>query len=151
MTLITPPFWKTTPLDQMTAEQWESLCDRCGRCCLQKLENRKTGRVYFTSVSCYLLDTTTCRCSDYAHRFQLVPSCIQLRPDNIGKIKWLPKTCAYRVLARGGRLESWHPLISGDPLSVHRAGISIQNMAISEERVHPDHLEDYIIENQNIY
>jgi uncharacterized protein len=135
----------------MTRLQWESLCDGCGRCCLEKLENRKTGRVHYTWVSCYLLDIKSCRCTDYAHRRQLIPSCIRLTPDNIKRIKWLPKTCAYRILAGKGDLEWWHPLVSGDPQTVHHAGISVQNLAISEATVDPNHLEDFIIENQAIY
>jgi hypothetical protein len=151
VTTSNPPFWITTPLHKMTRPQWESLCDGCGRCCLEKLENRKTGRVFYTWVSCYLLDIKSCRCTDYAHRRQLIPNCIRLTPDNIRRIKWLPKTCAYRILAGGGALEWWHPLVSGDPQSVHKAGVSVRNIAISETTVDPDHLEDFIIENQAIY
>jgi uncharacterized protein len=145
------PFWTTIPLNKMTKAQWESLCDGCGRCCLQKLENRKTGRVFYTWVSCQLLDIKTCRCTDYAHRRQLIPSCFQLKPDYIKRIKWLPKTCAYRILANEGDLEWWHPLVSGDPETVHKAGISVQNLAVSEKMVDPNRLEDFIIENQAIY
>ena len=151
MTSRNTPFWITTPLHKMTRAQWESLCDGCGRCCLEKLENRKTGRVFYTWVSCYLLDTKSCQCTDYAHRRQLMPNCIRLTPDNIKRIKWLPKTCAYRILANRGSLEWWHPLVSGDPKTVHHAGVSVQNLAISEATVDPNQLEDFIIENQAIY
>lgn len=145
------PFWITTPLKKLTPAQWESLCDGCGRCCLQKLENRKTGRVFYTWVACHLLDITTCRCSDYKNRRQLVPTCFRLTPDNIRRIKWLPKTCAYRIVANKGDLDWWHPLVSGDPMTIHIAGISVQHLAVSESTVDPDRLEDFIIKNQTIF
>lgn len=151
MTSRNIPFWITTPLHELTPAQWESLCDGCGRCCLEKLENRKTGRVFYTWVSCYLLDIKTCRCSDYTHRRQLMPSCIRLTPDNIKRIKWLPKTCAYRILVNGGDLEWWHPLVSGDPETVHKAGVSVRHLAVSETTIDPNQIEDYILENQTIY
>lgn len=151
MTSINSPFWLITPLHGLTRPQWESLCDGCGRCCLEKLENRKTGRVFYTCVSCYLLDITSCRCTDYAHRRRLVPNCIRLTPDNIKRIKWLPKTCAYRIIANRGDLPWWHPLVSGDPQTVHAAGVSVQTLAISESTVDQDRMEDYIIENQTLF
>lgn len=138
-------FWKHKTLDQLTLEQWESLCDGCGRCCLQKLKNPTTGKVYHTWVACYLLDTETCRCTDYELRHVLVSDCVQLEPSNIQRLRWLPKTCAYRLLAEGRPLLSWHPLISKDRLSVHRAGISIRERAISEIYVHPDDVDNFLM------
>lgn len=145
------PFWETTPLHKLTRGQWESLCDGCGRCCLQKLENKKTGKVFYTCVSCYLLDTHQCRCRDYPRRHELVRGCIRLSPQNVYRIKWLPRSCAYRTLAEERNLAWWHPLVSGNPDTVHAAGISVRNLAVSETMVHPDHLEDYIVENQSIF
>jgi uncharacterized cysteine cluster protein YcgN (CxxCxxCC family) len=138
-------FWKSTSMTDMTRAQWESLCDGCGRCCLQKLENPKTGKVYYTWVACYLLDTRTCRCTAYNQRSVLVPGCQILTPENLHQFRWLPKTCAYLLLARGKPLSSWHPLISGRADSVHEAGISVRDKAISEVYIHPDDVEYYLI------
>jgi uncharacterized cysteine cluster protein YcgN (CxxCxxCC family) len=139
------PFWKTTGLEQMHPEQWEALCDGCGRCCLQKFQNGKTGKVTYTWVACYLLDTWACRCTDYANRTAQVPSCLALTPAQIPRLRWLPKTCAYRLLSEGKDLAPWHPLVSGDPSLVHRAGISVRDNAISEIYVHPEDVEYYTI------
>ena len=136
-------FWETKSYQTFSAMEWESLCDGCGRCCLEKLENKKTGKVYFTVVACRLLDLSTCRCKAYASRSQQMPGCLPLTPRNLFR-KWLPSTCAYRLLVKGKNLPDWHPLVSGDPDSVHNAGISVRNFAISGEGVHPDQLEDFI-------
>jgi uncharacterized protein len=137
------PFWKGKTLDELTAEQWEALCDGCGRCCLQKLKNPKTGKVYYTWVACHLLNIESCRCTDYECRHILVPDCIELNPANIIKLRWLLKTCAYRLIAEKKDLPEWHPLISGHPGSVHAARISVRGRAISELIVHPDDIELY--------
>ena len=139
------PFWKTTALGRMSREQWESLCDGCGRCCLQKFQDGKTGKVSFTWVSCYLLDIQTCRCGDYDNRTLLVPDCLVLTPEQIPRLRWLPRTCAYRRLSAGEALADWHPLVSKDPESVHRAGISVRDKAISEAYVHPEDVDFYAI------
>lgn len=142
------PFWRNKSLDQLTPAQWEALCDGCGRCCLEKLKNAKTGKVHYTWVACYLLDSESCRCTGYAIRHILVPTCVQLRPNNIIKLRWMPRTCAYRLMAEKKDLPDWHPLISGDPNSVHRAGISVRHKVISEQLVHPDDLENYIMKER---
>jgi uncharacterized cysteine cluster protein YcgN (CxxCxxCC family) len=139
------PFWKTMALAHMSKEQWESLCDGCGRCCLQKFSDSKTGRVTYTWVACYLLDTGTCRCTDYGHRTIRVPDCLVLTPTQIPRLRWLPKTCAYRRLSEGKDLCAWHPLVSGDSESVHRAGISVRDKAVSEVYVHPEDVDYYAI------
>ncbi len=141
-------FWIGKTLDELTASQWEALCDGCGRCCLQKLKNATTGKVYYTWVACYLLDTQSCRCSNYDLRHILVPDCLKLEPANIPKLRWLPRTCAYRRIAEGKELPDWHPLISGDPQSVHKTGMSVRQRAISEVHVHPDDLEDFQVKER---
>jgi len=129
------PFWERLTLDELDDVQWESLCDGCGRCCLQKLEDQDTGKIFFTDIVCHMLDCSSCRCRDYTARFSHVPDCTQVRPLTDEKIHWLPVTCAYRLLAEGKKLPSWHPLISGDEQSVHAAGISIGRIATSENNV----------------
>jgi uncharacterized protein len=140
------PFWRRKSLADMSEAEWESLCDGCGRCCLAKLEDEDTGRIYFTDVGCRLLDGDSCRCRNYADRTREVDDCVQLRPDNVGKITWLPPTCAYRLLSEGKDLYWWHPLVSGDPASVHAAGVSVRGrVGASEEDVPDAELEDRIV------
>lgn len=140
-------FWKTVPLDDMTGEEWEALCDGCGNCCLLKLEFEDTGEYAFTNVSCRLLDTSTCRCGNYALRKQLVKDCVILTPDNLeNTVPWMPATCAYRLLFEGEPLPEWHPLLTNDKNSVDAVGASVKNWAISEFDIDMDDLEDYIIE-----
>ncbi len=138
------PFWKTTPLAAMSRAQWESLCDGCGRCCLHKLEDIDTGKLFFTSVVCHLFDDQSCHCTHYSKRNVLVPDCLVLAPDNLATINFLPDTCAYRLLNEGQDLPDWHPLVSGSADSVHDAGISVRDKVISETYVHPDDLVNYI-------
>ena len=126
------PFWQRKRLDEMTRAEWESLCDGCGKCCLNKLEYDDTGEVAYTDVACKLLDLKTCRCSNYAKRKSLVPDCEVLTPEAVARFNWLPSTCAYRLLWEGKDLADWHPLVSGDPDSVHRAGMSVRGRVISE-------------------
>ncbi len=142
------PFWRNKTLEELTSWQWEALCDGCGRCCLQKLKNPTTGKVTYTWVACCLLDINTCRCTDYEMRHILIPDCVTLIPKNIIKLRWLPKTCAYRLVAEGKDLPEWHPLVSGDRNSVHEAGMSVRNRAISEEYVHPDDIENFVMKER---
>ncbi|MGZ4958920.1 MAG: YcgN family cysteine cluster protein [Methylomonas sp.] len=137
-------FWETKTLAQMTTEEWESLCDNCGKCCLHKLEDEDTGELAFTSVCCDLIDLEGCRCTRYSERCTLVPDCIDLKQHDFAEYKWLPATCAYRLLTDGEPLPDWHPLVSGNPESVKDAGVSISSYAIKESQV--DDLEDHIIE-----
>ncbi len=126
-------FWQTKTLEQMTAAEWESLCDGCGLCCLIRFEDEETGEVIPTRVACKLLDQHLCRCKDYVNRKAHVPDCIKLTPWNIEALAWMPPSCAYRRLHEGRGLPDWHPLITGDPDSVHKAGVSIRDQTISEE------------------
>lgn len=139
---MTEPFWKTTPLEEMTEEQWESLCDGCGKCCVYKIED-DDGELYQTDVCCQYFDQNTCRCGDYANRFQLVPDCIQVTPEGARNYEWLPNTCAYKLLAKGRDLPDWHPLVTGDSESVHQANRSARRKVISEKVAGP--LEDHVI------
>ncbi|MEO6340420.1 MAG: YcgN family cysteine cluster protein [Caulobacteraceae bacterium] len=131
-TSAVPPFWEVKRLDQMTPVEWESLCDGCGRCCLIRFEDEDTGEIIPTRVACRLLDTETCRCTRYEHRKRFVPDCIKLTPGKLEHLTWMPRSCAYRRLYEGRPLADWHPLISGDPESTHRAGVGIRGQVISE-------------------
>jgi len=139
-----PPFWKTKTLPEMTREEWESLCDGCGRCCLNKLEDEDTGRFLYTRAACKLLDLESCRCTDYANRHARVPDCVALTPENVGSLGWLPATCAYRLLEEGKNLQWWHPLVSGRTDTVTEAGIAVTGEAYSEEGITVDELVDHL-------
>lgn len=127
-------FWKRKSLGEMSADEWESLCDGCALCCLQKLEDEDTGEIYFTDIACRLLDVKTCRCTDYANRAKLVSSCLVLSVDDPEAFDWLPGTCAYRLLAEGKDLPDWHPLNTGNPDSARQAGISARGKCVSEKK-----------------
>ncbi|MCW5725158.1 MAG: YcgN family cysteine cluster protein [Maricaulaceae bacterium] len=141
---MTQPFWKTKSLAEMSAAEWESLCDGCGKCCLIQLEDPEEGARAFTSIACRLFDGAACRCTDYANRAERVPDCVVLTPDTIGALGWMPKTCAYRLLAEGKPLPDWHPLVSGDPDSVHAYGISVRGRTVSETDVPEEDWERHI-------
>jgi uncharacterized cysteine cluster protein YcgN (CxxCxxCC family) len=143
---MTDLFWKTKALEEMTAPEWESLCDGCGRCCLEKLEDEDTGKIYFTHISCRLLDSNSCACKDYANRHKKVPDCVRLTPGNVRTLNWLPPTCGYRLVAEGKDLYWWHPLVSGDPDTVHQAGVSVRGRVVGSETdiALPD-WEDHIV------
>lgn len=137
-------FWREKSLQQMSIEEWESLCDGCGRCCLEKLEDMQTGVISYTDVACALLDQDTCGCSNYPNRFRFMPDCVPLNPKNVNELKWMPSTCAYRMLAEGKDLAPWHPLVSGDPNSVIAAGISVKGRCVPHHEA--GDLEDHIVD-----
>ncbi len=138
-------FWEQ-PLESLNREQWEALCDGCGKCCLHKLEDEDTGEIHFTNVACRLLDVTTARCSDYRHRRAHVPDCIRLTPRRAAEAAWLPATCAYRLRAEGQPLPEWHYLVCGDREAVHRLGHSVAGKVVPEGMAGP--LENHIVETR---
>jgi len=128
------PFWKSKTLAEMSEAEWESLCDCCGKCCLIGIEDEDTSEILLTDVSCKLFDAGACRCGDYANRKKLVPDCVKLTPANVGSLYWLPKTCAYRLINEGKDLRWWHPLVSGDPETVHTANVSVRGKTRPERK-----------------
>jgi len=128
-----PPFWRVKTLEQMTRDEWESLCDGCARCCLVKLEDVDSGEIHFTDIGCKLLDAKTCRCRDYRRRQSRVPDCVKLTPETVRSLGWLPVSCAYRRLAEGRDLAWWHPLVSGTPETVRQAGVSAAGRVSASE------------------
>ena len=144
---VTIGFWEVKTLEQMSREEWESLCDGCGKCCIHKLEDEETGELHATNVACRLLDRRSGRCTDYKHRKLYVPECVRLTPAKLKQLDWLPSTCAYRLLADGEDLPEWHPLITGDPESVHRAGQSVRGWTVSESEAgdFENHIVDRIL------
>jgi uncharacterized cysteine cluster protein YcgN (CxxCxxCC family) len=137
------PFWQHKTLDQLSDPEWESLCDGCAKCCLNKIEDEDSGELFFTNAACRLLDIESCRCTDYLQRTRKVPECLDLRA-RFTAFHWLPTTCAYRCLSEGRELPAWHPLLTGDRASVHRAGESVRSYAVSEEEI--VELTDHVIE-----
>jgi hypothetical protein len=150
MRAMAKPFWKEKTLEEMSAAEWESLCDGCGKCCLSKLEDEDTGDIYFTTVGCRLFDAGTCRCGDYANRQAVVPDCVRLTPENVRTIAWLPSTCAYRLVAEGRDLYPWHHLICGDRDAIHRAGASVRGRvtASEDELDEPEDYFDHMIDGE---
>ncbi len=138
-------FWETVRLADMSREEWEALCDGCGRCCLVKLEDEDSGEVAYTRIACQLLDLSSARCSDYPNRLSRVPDCLQLTPETLPNIAWLPASCAYRRMREGRGLAHWHPLVSGTVDSVKRAGISVAGRVLPESAVAEDDWEEHII------
>ncbi len=141
------PFWDAKTLDEMTAAEWESLCDGCGRCCLNKIEDEDTGQIHLTKVACKLLDLHSCKCRDYPRRQLHVPDCIQIDPAQVRSLSWLPETCGYRRVEERRGLDWWHPLLSGTPETVHLAGISVRGWAKSERRIKPENFIRYLIDD----
>jgi uncharacterized cysteine cluster protein YcgN (CxxCxxCC family) len=139
-------FWETKPLARMTPDEWESLCDGCGKCCLVKLQDPDTDEIAYTDVSCVLLDGASCRCSDYPNRKARVPDCVLLSVKLVDELQWMPSTCAYRLLKEGKPLYWWHPLVSGDPETVHEAGISVRGRVISETLVEDAELVEHVVD-----
>lgn len=139
------PFWKRKTLEQLDQDEWESLCDGCGLCCLQKLEDEDDGSVYYTRIACKLLDQDSCRCTNYPNRRQFVPDCIQLSPAQAEEFRWLPPTCGYRLVSEGVDLPPWHHLVCGDRQAVHDAGISQAGRMLAEGSVAEDDWEEHLI------
>lgn len=138
-------FWKHKRLDEMSTKEWESLCDGCALCCLQKLEDEDSSEVYYTDVHCRYLNTSNCSCSVYTKRSKLVPNCVWLNADTAKQFSWLPQTCAYRLIAENKPLKDWHPLVSGSKETVHSAGISMRHKGVADNKISPDQWESRII------
>ena len=141
---LAPNFWLGKQLEDFSPAEWEALCDGCGQCCLYKLDDHKNSGVLFTNVACRFLDLDTCQCIAYPTRKSAMRTCVRLTPEKVSEIDWLPPTCAYRLILEGKPLPDWHPLISGDPESVHRAGISVKSRAISEDKINIVDLKKYV-------
>jgi uncharacterized cysteine cluster protein YcgN (CxxCxxCC family) len=142
--LSQPPFWKRKTLTEMSLEEWESLCDRCGKCCVLKIEDADTGEVHYTDVACRLLDCGNATCTDYPNRKTFVPDCITLSPQNLETLTWMPDSCAYRIIADGGDLPAWHPLVSGDPKAAKPAGATVAGRVFPEDSVDESDMIDHI-------
>ncbi|MCL1073194.1 YcgN family cysteine cluster protein [Shewanella dokdonensis] len=136
-------FWLSKTLNEMTQDEWEQLCDGCGKCCLNKLIDDETDKLYYTNVACKLLSDKDCSCSHYSQRFEIVPQCTAVTPQNIASLDWLPDSCAYRRLSLGRPLPSWHPLLTGSKKQMHKKGMSVKGKTVNETRVRD--LEDYIV------
>ncbi|ALD02369.1 flagellin N-methylase [Acinetobacter sp. TTH0-4] len=143
--LLRTEFWKTYSLDELNSAEWEALCDGCGLCCLIKLEDEDSNEVAYTKVACKLLDCQTARCSDYKQRFKFVPDCIQLTPEKLATIHWLPPSCAYRRLKEGKNLPTWHYLNTGSHDSIIKARKSAAGRCISENKINEEEIEDYVV------
>ncbi|KIT17814.1 YcgN family cysteine cluster protein [Jannaschia aquimarina] len=144
---LRPRFWEM-PLDALTPIEWEALCDGCGKCCLNKLEDDETGEVALTRIACRLFDDSTCRCTSYETRLSYVPECVVLTPASLPEVAYfMPETCAYRRLHEGRALPVWHPLLTGDPMSPHAAGASLMDETVNETLI-PEAAdwEDFVIE-----
>ncbi len=143
---VVKPFWRRKSLEEMNRQEWESLCDGCGRCCLVKLEDEDTGKIHFTDVGCKLFNAAACRCRDYANRTRKVRDCIKLTPETARDLKWLPPSCGYRLVAEGRELPWWHPLVSGSAETVHEAGVSVRGkVGALETAVGLDEYIDHIV------
>ena len=137
-------FWETKNLIDMNEIEWESLCDKCGKCCVIKLEDFDTQEVHYTNVSCKLLCEKTASCKDYKNRKSIVSDCIILSPDNLNDLKWMPETCAYKLLNEGKNLPYWHPLLSGNDKEIVNSGNSVKNRVTNENEIKIKNLPDYI-------
>ena len=143
------PFWEVTALKDMTTDQWESLCDGCGKCCVLKLEDADTGAIYYTDVSCKLLCTKSAQCTNYQERKAIVPDCVILTPDNLDEIHWMPESCAYRRLHEGRKLPQWHPLRVGHKQAMIDAHHSVAGHVTSETDVKEDDMPDHLFDWDN--
>ena len=144
MTDLQPEFWRNKPLESLSRDEWEALCDGCAKCCLYRLEDEDTREIYFTNVHCRLLDTESGRCTDYTRRSVRVPDCVTITPKELADPYWLPTTCAYRLIAEQRELPDWHPLVSGDPDSVVNAGQRVCDRTVCEDEA--DELENHLID-----
>ena len=155
---MTTPFWQNKTLAEMNSEEWESICDGCGKCCLHKFIDDdeaeeaaptdviKDGeQIHYTNIVCGLLNTKTCSCTQYEERTKLVPDCVKLTKENLDDIFFMPPSCSYRRLHEGRGLPSWHPLLNkGKKSAMHQAGMSVRGKTVYDHDVDLDNFEDYI-------
>lgn len=139
------PYWETKTLAQMDDLEWESICDGCGKCCLQKLQDEETDEIYYTDLACHQLNIKTCQCKVYSQRFKHVESCVDLTPKHLDEFKWLPDTCSYRVHHETGKLPDWHPLLVGDHSKMLNQGLTVKNYAVNEHRVPEEDWDTHVI------
>jgi uncharacterized cysteine cluster protein YcgN (CxxCxxCC family) len=143
----TQGFWQEKALHELSREEWESLCDGCGLCCLQKLQDDETEEIFYTSISCRFLNIESCRCSVYEKRFEYLPECLNLTVETFQTaLPWLPPSCAYKRVFEGKPLADWHPLISGNRQAIHQKKRSVKHFAISEAEVAEDDWQDNLID-----
>lgn len=143
--MTTNNFWEQKSLRDFTPQEWESICCRCGQCCLIKLQDETGGEVYYTDIVCRYFDSVSKSCTCYAERCMLVPSCLKLTAQNLNKIDRIPDSCAYNILFRTGKLPDWHPLVTGKPLDKKYA---VSDNVVSEQFVKEEDMEDHIIEEK---
>lgn len=155
---MTDQFWQTKSLEQMTDDEWESICDGCAKCCLHKFIDDESAeeaaptdkievgeKIHFTNIVCTLLNTKTCSCTRYNERTKLVPDCVKLTKDNLSDIFFMPPSCSYRRLHEGRGLPSWHPLLNkGKKAAMHKVGMSVRGKTVFDHDVDLTHFEDYI-------
>jgi hypothetical protein len=156
------PFWERKTLAEMTRDEWESLCDGCAKCCLNKfIDDENTDdstelqptdhiaaheQLVYSNIACHLLNDKTCQCSQYQRRTQLVPDCVQLTQENLDDVFFMPPSCSYRRLQEGRGLPSWHPLLhKGKKSAMHKAGMSVRGKIVKDNEVDLADFEDYIV------
>ncbi|MDX8404893.1 MAG: YcgN family cysteine cluster protein [Mariprofundus sp.] len=139
-------FWEDKTLTELTKQEWESLCDGCGRCCVWKFEDEDSHEILYTDIRCHQFNDSSCRCIDYPRRATIVPECMDIRTLADKQYAWLPDTCAYRLRHEGKPLFDWHPLIAGDKTAMHTADISLQHGTTSPEGITEEDIIHHIID-----
>ncbi len=142
--MLEKEFWKKKKLNNLSKEEWEALCDRCGKCCVIKLEDVDTLKIHYTKVSCKLLCTKTAKCKNYVNRKNFVKDCVVLSYNNIELLNWMPKTCSYKLVHQGKDLPEWHHLIHGNFEKMLKEKKCVRDRVINEKNIRKKDLQDYI-------